>query len=129
MVILRRNYQVANIIGYMKFLTQTDLMFTWHVIFLVSCAIAIQCVDPLFLYLPLINQNDKCLMLDRRLTITAICLRSVFDLFYVANIILGYFRRRYHDNQQPRQIINQYLMSRLAIFDILAILPIPQVRT
>ncbi|XP_059432634.1 cyclic nucleotide-gated ion channel 1-like [Corylus avellana] len=105
-------------------------MFRWHVIFLVSCVIAILCVDPLFFYLPLIKQEGnmkKCLALDKRLMITAICLRSVFDLIYIGNIILGYCNRRYEPTRlAPRQITKRYLRQNFLI-DIFAILPIPQV--
>jgi cyclic nucleotide gated channel len=108
-------------------------MFNWHWKLIVLFGISVLCVDPLFLYIPVINQDDKCLKLDKRLMLTAICLRSFFDMIYVGNIILGYFSRRQGrtglnpDDQQPRQIIKRYLRSYLAI-DILALLPIPQVR-
>jgi len=108
-------------------------MFKWHWKFLVSLGIAVLYVDPLFLYLPVINQDDKCLTLDKRLMITALCFRSVFDMIYVGNIILGYFSRKHGRtglvpyDRQPRQIIKKYLKTYFAI-DILAILPIPQVR-
>ncbi|XP_062175135.1 cyclic nucleotide-gated ion channel 1-like isoform X1 [Alnus glutinosa] len=108
-------------------------MFKWHAMFLLSYVITVLCVDPLFLYLPMINQNSKCLTLDKKLMVAALFFRSVFDMIYVGNIILGHFSSRqgrtgivdpYH--QQPRQIIKRYLRSYFAI-DILAILPIPQV--
>ena len=70
-------------------------MFKWHWKFLVLCGITILCVDLLFLYLPVINQDDKCLVLDRRLMITALGFRPVFDMIYVGNIIFGYFSRRH----------------------------------
>jgi cyclic nucleotide gated channel len=100
--------------------------------FLLSCVIAVPCVDPWFLYLPVMIQDDKCLTLDKRLMVIALCFRSVFDMIYVRNIILGYFSLRhgrtvlvpYH--RQPRQKRN-YLILDFAI-DILAILPIPKVR-
>ena len=104
----------------------------WHAIFLVLCGIAVLYVDPLFMYLPVINQDGKCLTLDGRLMITAICLRSVFDMIYVVNIIFGYFSRRNGRtglapyDQQPQLIIKRYLRTYFLI-DILAILPIPQV--
>jgi cyclic nucleotide gated channel len=80
-------------------------------------------VNPLFLYIPVINRDDKCLTLDRRLMITALCLRSVSDATYVGNIIFGNFNRR--RAQEPPQML-RYLRMYFAI-DILAILPIPQV--
>jgi len=110
----------------------------WHAMFVVSCVIAVLCVDPLFFYLPVINQDHKCLALDRRLKVTAICVRSVFDLIYLVNIILG-FLCPYKDEDasrrcertvsvtDARRIAMRYLSSYFTI-DILAILPIPQVR-
>jgi cyclic nucleotide gated channel len=105
----------------------------WHAIFLVMCGIAVLYVDPLFLYLPVINQDHKCLTLDRGLMIIAICFRLVFDMIYAGNIIFGYFSRRNGRtglapyDRQPRQIIKRYLRTYFPI-DILAILPLPQVR-
>ncbi|XP_062149011.1 cyclic nucleotide-gated ion channel 1-like isoform X3 [Alnus glutinosa] len=104
--------------------------------FVVSCVIAVS-VDPLFFYLPVINEDDKCLALDRRLKITAICLRSVFDIIYFANMILGFLcpyidddaNRKYGRTEivtDALKIRNRYLKSYFLI-DILAILPIPQV--
>jgi cyclic nucleotide gated channel len=109
-------------------------MFKWHVIFLVSCVIAVLYVDPLFLYLPVINQDHKCLFLDGKLKITAICFRSAFDLIYIAYIILG-FRCAYKDKEVSHisgrtvawKIIKEYLWSYNFLVDILVILPIPQV--
>jgi cyclic nucleotide gated channel len=102
----------------------------WQAIFLVLCGIGVLCVDPLFLYLPVINQDDKCLTLDRKLMITALCLRSVSDMIYVGNIILGYYNRRHgrtgSNPSKPREIVEMYLRTYIAI-DILALLPIPQV--
>jgi cyclic nucleotide gated channel len=118
--------------------TKGASMFKWHAIFLVSCVIAVLYVDPLFLYLPVINQDHKCLFLDKRLIIIAICFRSIFDLIYVAYIILG-FRCAYKDEEVSRisgrtvfvtdawKIIKGYLWSYNFLVDILAILPIPQV--
>ena len=114
------------------------LILKCHAMFAVSCVIAVLCVDPLFFYLPVVNQVDKCLALDRRLKITAICLRSVFDLIYVSNVILG-FLCPYKDEDDSRisrrtvlvtdarKLRKRYMRSYFLI-DILAILPIPQVR-
>ena len=113
-------------------------MFKWHAIFLMSCVIAILFVDPLFLYIPVINQDHKCLFLDERLIIIVICFRSIFDLIYVAYIILG-FRCAYKDKEvgcisgrtvfvtDAWKIIKGYLWSYNFLVDILAILPITQV--
>ncbi|XP_068318420.1 cyclic nucleotide-gated ion channel 1-like [Pyrus communis] len=44
-------------------------------------------VDPLFLYVPIINENIKCLALDEKLKKTVIVLRSFTDLPYVCETI------------------------------------------
>ena len=108
----------------------------WNMMFVVSCTIAVS-VDPLFFYLPLINEENKCLALDNKLKMAAICLRSVTDMVYVMNIILQ-FLCPYIDEAPLKlgrtvivtdawRIAKRYLLSYYLI-DILAILPIPQVR-
>ena len=109
---------------------------TWNMMFVVSCTIAIS-VDPLFFYLPVINEEKKCLALDNKLKITAICLRSVTDMVHVMNIILQFLcpyigkapleLGRIVIVKDAWQIAKRYLLSYFLI-DILAILPIPQVR-
>ena len=61
----------------------------WNMMFVVCCTIGVS-VDPLFFYLPVINEENKCLALDNKLKIAAICLRSVTDMVYVMNIILQF---------------------------------------
>jgi cyclic nucleotide gated channel len=106
--------------------------FKWHAIFPVLYVIAVVYVDPLFLYTPIINQEHKCLFLDKRLLIIAICFRSIFDLIYVAYIILG-FRCAYKDEEVSCisgrtvfitgawKIIKGYLWSYNFLVDIFAI--------
>jgi hypothetical protein len=103
--------------------------------FLLSCVIAVLCVDPWFLYLPVINQDDKCLTLDKRLMVTALCLRWVIDMVCVGIIILGYSSRKPGQigldqvDQKPWQKIKRCLKLNFTVaIDILAILPIPEVR-
>ncbi|XP_040987635.1 cyclic nucleotide-gated ion channel 1-like [Juglans microcarpa x Juglans regia] len=112
---------------------------TWDLIFLLSCLIAVS-VDPLFFYLPVINEDRKCLTVDNRLKITATCLRSVLYFISLADIILQFicpFTNEDAPDQQHGQtnlvkdawpIANRYLFSRYFLIDILAILPAPQVR-
>nr|POE80363.1 cyclic nucleotide-gated ion channel 1 [Quercus suber] len=101
----------------------------WNMMFVVSCTIAVS-VDPLFFYLPVIKEDNKCLALDDKLKITVICLRSVTDMIYVLNIILQFLcpvklaRTMIIKDAWP--IAKRYLLSYF-LMDILAILPIPQV--
>ncbi|PQQ17428.1 hypothetical protein Pyn_10419 [Prunus yedoensis var. nudiflora] len=56
-------------------------------IFITSCVFGVF-LDPLFLYIPLLNQDSKCLRLDNTIKIIALVSRSFTDLFYVGRIIL-----------------------------------------
>ena len=108
----------------------------WNVVFVLSCVTAVA-LDPLFFYLPVIIQDKKCIWFDNRLWITVLILRSFFDFIYLVHIILqfctGFIDKKLLKSGKPelntnaRKIAKKYLWPRL-IFDILAILPIPQVR-
>ena len=107
----------------------------WNIIFVLSCVIAIL-LDPLFFYLPVINEDKKCIGLDKKLWITAIVLRSVTDIIYLMHIIFQ-FRTGFINKEREKlgkglntdawEIAKRYL-GRYFLIDILAILPIPQVR-
>ena len=104
----------------------------YNKILLVSCVIAVS-VDPLFFYIPIINDGKRCLVLDKRLRTTVFALRTVTDVIYLVHIILQ-FRTAFASeeggetklNTNARAIIRRYL--RYFPIDILVVLPIPQVR-
>ncbi|XP_072958950.1 cyclic nucleotide-gated ion channel 1-like [Typha angustifolia] len=107
----------------------------WNKIFVISCVIAVS-VDPLFLYIPVINGQDNCLYLDRKLEIIASILRSFTDIFYVLHIIFK-FRTGFIAPpsrvfgrgvlvEDPSAIAKRYL-STYFLVDIFAVLPLPQV--
>nr|POE83914.1 cyclic nucleotide-gated ion channel 1 [Quercus suber] len=109
----------------------------WNVGFVLSCVIAVS-LDPLFFYLPVINEDKKCIRLDKKLWITAIVLRSFFDIIHLLHIILQ-FRTGFIDkkllksgkselNTDAWKIAQKYLWPWF-LFDIITILPIPQVVT
>ena len=104
---------------------------SWRMIFGVSCVIAIA-MDPLFFYVPVIDEDKKCIGLDKKLRTTALILRSVTDIIGVINIILQ-FHSGYKDEKSgdeindPWKIARRYLWPYFLI-DILVILPFPQVR-
>ena len=104
----------------------------WNTILVVSRVIALF-FDPLFFYAPVINEDNKCIGLDKRLWITAIVLRTIDDIICLTNIVLQ-FRTAFKDdkhgkelNTDSKAIARRYLKKYL-LFDFLAILPIPQVR-
>ena len=111
---------------------------TWSIIFVASCVIAVS-LDPLFFYLPVINEDKKCLGLDKTLKTTAIILRSVTDTIYIVNIILqlrtGFIDKpsqklgRAKLNKDSKAIARRYLCTwSYFLIDIFVILPIPQVK-
>ncbi|CAI9104171.1 OLC1v1002796C1 [Oldenlandia corymbosa var. corymbosa] len=107
----------------------------WNKIFVVLCIMAVS-LDPLFFYIPVVDNKNKCLDLDDKLKIIACVLRSVPDLLYTFHIFLQ-FRTGYIAPSSRVfgrgeliddcwEIAKRYLFSYF-IVDVLAILPLPQV--
>lgn len=115
---------------------QGSFLQKWNKIFVLSCVIAVS-LDPLFFYIPIINNEKKCLDLDRKLEIAASILRSFTDIFYLIHIIFQ-FRTGFIAPssrvfgrgilvQDSWEIAKRYLSSYF-IIDVLAVLPLPQVK-
>ena len=114
---------------------QGPLLQKWNKFFVIACVMAIS-VDPLFFYIPVINDKEKCLTLDEKLKITACVLRTFFDLFYILRIIFqfrtGFIAPSSHVfgrgelTDDTSAIVKRYLSSNF-IIDILSIIPLPQV--
>ncbi|KAL6290826.1 hypothetical protein ACE6H2_008336 [Prunus campanulata] len=113
----------------------------WKKMFAASCVFAVS-LDPLFLYIPIINQDMNCLSLDQNLKITALTLRSVTDLFYVMDIIIEIYTSEicssltngFHHSSKLQFLGNTFLpkvaktiWQSYILIDILAIIPLPQV--
>ncbi|KAL9374776.1 hypothetical protein Peur_031655 [Populus x canadensis] len=107
----------------------------WNKIFVLSCVIAVS-LDPLFFYVPVIDDKKNCLSLDNTMEITASVLRSFTDIFYILHIIFE-FRTGFIAPssrvfgrgvlvEDTWAIAKRYLSSYFLI-DILAVLPLPQV--
>ncbi|XP_010544813.1 PREDICTED: probable cyclic nucleotide-gated ion channel 3 isoform X2 [Tarenaya hassleriana] len=107
----------------------------WNKVFLLLCVIALA-FDPLFFYIPVVDRDNFCLNLDKRLQIIASVLRTVIDAFYVIHIVFQ-FRTGFVPPSSrvfgrgeliddPKAIAKRYLFSYFVV-DILAILPLPQV--
>ncbi|KAK6936712.1 Ion transport domain [Dillenia turbinata] len=107
----------------------------WNKIFVLSCILAVS-LDPLFFYIPIIEDSRKCLSLDRKLEITASVLRCLTDIFYIIHII---FQFRTGFIAPPSRVFGRGVLvedswaiakryvSSYFLIDILAILPLPQV--
>ncbi|PRQ39341.1 putative cGMP-dependent kinase, Ion transport domain-containing protein [Rosa chinensis] len=106
--------------------------------FVVSC-IAVS-VDPLFLYIPIVDENNKCLGIDNKLRIAALVLRSLTDIPSVLHIIHQIRRVAAMPEVEPwwmdrvelqklqkeRRFKIRRICVHIAIY-FLAVLPIPQV--
>lgn len=104
-----------------------------NLISLTLCVIAIF-LDPLFFYIPVINDDKKCLRLDKQLGIAASVLRSVFDFFYIIYIMIFKLLRYVfasssliYKEVDCKKIAGKHLFH-FFLIDLLAILPLPQVR-
>ncbi|EOY29537.1 Cyclic nucleotide gated channel 5 isoform 2, partial [Theobroma cacao] len=114
---------------------QDKFLLLCNKLFFVSCILAVS-VDPLFFYLPVINNSENCLMMDKKLAVTATTLRTIIDAFYLMRMALQ-FRTAYIAPSSrvfgrgelvidPAQIAKRYL-QRYFIIDFLAVLPLPQI--
>nr|XP_011465661.1 PREDICTED: cyclic nucleotide-gated ion channel 1-like [Fragaria vesca subsp. vesca] len=95
--------------------------------FVVSCVLAVS-LDPLFLYIPIVDRNRICIGLHKTLMRVALSFRSVTDLCYIAHIV---FQTR---NLMRDKVIKlrevalwTYCFLLYNVVDLLAVLPIPQV--
>ncbi|KAF7806532.1 putative cyclic nucleotide-gated ion channel 5 [Senna tora] len=114
---------------------QDKFLLLWNKLFVISCILAVS-VDPLFFYLPVINDSLKCLSIDRKLAIIVTTLRTVIDAFYLIHMALQ-FRTAYIAPSSrvfgrgelvidPSQIAKRY-MRRYFFVDFLSVLPLPQI--
>ncbi|GAY48570.1 hypothetical protein CUMW_112710 [Citrus unshiu] len=114
---------------------QDKLLLFCNKLFVISCILAVS-VDPLFFYLPVINDSSKCLGIDRKLAITATTLRTIVDVFYLLHMALQFRTAFIAPSSRvfgrgelvidPAQIAKRY-MRRYFIIDFLAVLPLPQI--
>ncbi|GAB2293674.1 hypothetical protein Dimus_027887 [Dionaea muscipula] len=114
---------------------QDKSLLFWNKLFVISCIIAVS-IDPLFFYLPIIDQHQECLGMDLKLAVTTTTLRTLVDAFYLIHMFLQ-FRTAYIAPSSrvfgrgelvidPAQIARRYL-QRYFIIDFLAVLPLPQI--
>ncbi|GAB4832695.1 Probable cyclic nucleotide-gated ion channel 6 [Ancistrocladus abbreviatus] len=117
---------------------QDKFLLLWNKLFVISCILAVS-VDPLFFYLPVLNDSNpsqQCLGIDRKLAIAATTLRTIVDAFYLIHMALQ-FRTAYIAPSSrvfgrgelvidPAQIAKRYLRCYF-IIDFLAVLPLPQI--
>ncbi|KAE9608314.1 hypothetical protein Lal_00025946 [Lupinus albus] len=114
---------------------QDRFLLLWNKLFVISCILSVS-VDPLFFYLPVINDSLNCLGIDQKLAVIVTTLRTVIDVFYLLHMALQ-FRTAYIAPSSrvfgrgelvidPRQIAKRYLQQYF-IIDFLSVLPLPQI--
>lgn len=120
----------------------------WNTILVTSCVIAVF-FDPLFFYIPFINEEEKCMGIDTKVQTAALVSRSVTDVTFLVDIIYQLHEAiKYAASKVPRdtkldwewQSVSRQQMckfskafsSRLSwrsfLTDVFAIFPMPQVR-
>ncbi|KAF4380233.1 hypothetical protein F8388_024526 [Cannabis sativa] len=97
----------------------------WNKIFLASCVIGVM-IDPLFLYIPIVNDENKCLDKDHNVMAISLVLRSLTDFSYVLHIIFRLQIALAMSKEFGLSIFTGFPWSYLLI-DVLSILPLPQV--
>ncbi|XP_073004348.1 probable cyclic nucleotide-gated ion channel 6 [Typha latifolia] len=114
---------------------QDKFLLRMNRLFVISCILAVA-VDPLFFYLPVVDNGSNCIGIDQKLAIASTIVRSIIDLFYVVHMVFQ-FRTAYIAPSSrvfgrgelvidPTQIARRYLTS-FFIMDFLAVLPLPQI--
>ncbi|XP_010932484.1 probable cyclic nucleotide-gated ion channel 20, chloroplastic [Elaeis guineensis] len=113
----------------------TKVVQQWNKFFVISCLIAIF-VDPLFFFVLSVQENYKCMVLNRSFATDLAVVRSVTDFIYLLHMLLQ-FRLAYVAPEsrvvgagdlvdQPKKIALHYLCGYF-IFDVFVVLPLPQV--
>uniref|UniRef100_A0A7N0RBH2 Cyclic nucleotide-binding domain-containing protein n=1 Tax=Kalanchoe fedtschenkoi TaxID=63787 RepID=A0A7N0RBH2_KALFE len=101
----------------------------------VGCCVLAVSLDPLFFYIPVLDRQQNCLGLDRKMGVVACALRSIFDILYIAHIIFQLYVMDYFGSFSRYFRIGLYYIFRdpavmkhtvFLIVDILAVLPLPQ---
>ncbi|PQQ04203.1 hypothetical protein Pyn_24789 [Prunus yedoensis var. nudiflora] len=123
-----------------KFVNPQELVLLqrWNKILQVLCVVSLS-LDPLYCYLLIVNDENKCLRLDTRLRNIAILLRSVIDFFHLFRIVFQFRASitiitpsqasgtgRNESVTEPPALVGTYLLLWF-LLDILVILPLPQV--
>lgn len=83
-------------------------------------------IDPLFFYIPVINNEKKCLAIDKNLRAAALCLRALPDAAFALHSISSGFRLYpFVELYSVQVFVYSFASILVAVF---LMLPIPQVR-
>ncbi|KAI3684362.1 hypothetical protein L6452_33585 [Arctium lappa] len=114
---------------------QDKNLLLWNKFLVLSCILAVY-VDPLFFYIPVYHNKDRCLKIHKSLAHSITTVRTIVDILYLVRIGLQ-FRTAYIAPSSrvfgrgelvidPAQIARRY-MQRYFIVDLLSVLPLPQI--
>ncbi|KAM2031104.1 hypothetical protein FF2_041654 [Malus domestica] len=78
--------QVLYVLRMRKSEQRRKLLYIWSKIMVISCVLAVS-LDPLFLYILIIDQDNKCLQMDKKLSTTILVLRSLTDIIFAVPFI------------------------------------------
>lgn len=108
----------------------------WNRISVISSVIGVSS-DPLFFYVPFIDDDNKCIGVDKKLRIAALILRSLKDITSVVYILHHIHKALKHvESESTRRNSNKFnkffqefsIKKFYFLFQIFIVLPIPQVR-
>ncbi|CAM6110970.1 unnamed protein product [Calypogeia fissa] len=107
----------------------------WNKFFVVSCLVAVF-VDPLFFYLPLVDGNNLCIKIQKKLAVVVTVLRTCTDTLYLVHMGLQFRTAFIAPSSRvfgrgelvidPKLIAARYLKKDFWL-DLFAVLPLPQV--
>ncbi|KAJ0250119.1 Ion transport domain-containing protein [Hirschfeldia incana] len=98
----------------------------WRKIILFVCVVALG-IDPLYLFVPVVDSPKFCFTFDKKLAIGVSVLRTFIDVIYVVHIIWNFMRYANGENNLYSKPIWDICFIFHTIVDILSVLPIPQV--
>lgn len=114
---------------------QDKSLLLWNKLLVISCIFAVS-IDPLFLYLPVFQDDKMCLHIHNSLAYTTTTLRTMIDAFYIARMVLQFRTAFIAPSSRvfgrgelvidPREIANRYI-HRYFFVDLFSVLPLPQV--
>lgn len=107
----------------------------WRMTVLLACVVALA-IDPLFLFIPLVDARRSCFTYDKELGAAVCVLRTFIDTFYVFHIILHLITELIAPRSQVSlrgeivlhsKAIRKTCLLFHFIVDIFSVLPLPQV--
>ncbi|XP_075674704.1 cyclic nucleotide-gated ion channel 1-like isoform X1 [Castanea sativa] len=100
---------------------------SWYNILLVSSRAIALSLDPLFFFVPVIHEDKKCISEDKKMWINAIFWRSVLDFIYLVHVVVKFYKNKKEGASNTASTKHQRHPRMCFMFDIIVILPIPQV--